>query len=308
MRVVYFDQRDLIALARARAGKHGGAISQVTFDRMRQLATDGKLIGPISESHCYEIWNIANGRKRNDLSEVAILLSRRFALAPLRMIWRQELQQLLARFGATPADQPTPIGVGVLFAFGMAEHQYPADATEVIRAQAEAFFLSEPDRDGLGTDELERRKVWDEWALHQQEFAQQLAPGRHQYNNHDRAAMATLNLLGQEFHTQVLGTIPHPQDFLTAMKDEGPWSLVQELPSIGVLSELTRLKWENQEATWTRNDLHDLRYLSVALAYCDMVSVDNAWAALAQRSEFIRGLNSEIISGADTIDQMLAGL
>ncbi len=41
------------------------------------------------------------------------------------------------------------------------------------------------------------------------------------------------------------------------------------------------------QSPWTANDYHDVRFLSVALAYCSAACPDRRWGDLALRSEYI---------------------
>ena len=113
MRLIYLDQRDLVLLARARKGKPDAGALRAIHDRLREFAIAGLLLAPLSESHCFEIWNIGNQRRRQDLAEVALCMSRRVAVAPLREIWRIEFGQLLAGLGAEPPRPRSIFGLGV---------------------------------------------------------------------------------------------------------------------------------------------------------------------------------------------------
>ncbi len=305
MNTLYLDMRDLVALGRAQKGRPDAIHLQPALERLRQLAIRSKIVAPLSESHCYEIWNIGTLGQRHVLAELAILLSRRVALAPLRTIWKQEFAHVLVQFGAQPAGSVTPFGVGVSFAFGFDEYRFPPEATETQRFLTETYLLVEPNRSRLTRVEVERRRDWDAWAAYQSELARQLSIDRHKHNDYDRAAMGTLSLFGQDVLTQVIGSVPDPNAYLDELRDHGPWALVKRMPAVAVLSELFRVRWADAEAKWSRSDFHDLRYLSVALAYCDFVSVDKNWAALATRSDYIQNLRSKIFSGSNTVEQML---
>lgn len=306
--ILYLDQSDLVRLARARANESDALPLMPTYERLRELAIGGRLAAPMSESHCHEIWDVGDPKKRRDLADIVLVMSRRHAIAPLSFLWKAEFALLLAEFGAERPARQSPFGQGVLFALAGQEHEYPAESDEAIRVYTELMFLVEPDRLELGQAERQRRRDWDEWAVRQSNLGLKLALDRHRYDERDRAAMATLALFGKEVMVRVLGTVPTPQDFVDALADPGPWALIERMPAVAVLSELVRLKWQNTQARWMRNDLHDLRYLSVALAYCDVVSVDKQWTALAKRSEFISALPSRIVSGAGSLEAMLNGM
>ena len=158
MRLIYLDQRDLVLLARARKGKPDAGALRAIHDRLREFAIAGLLLAPLSESHCFEIWNIGNQRRRQDLAEVALCMSRRVAVAPLREIWRIEFGQLLAGLGAEPPRPRSIFGLGVLWALDGHEHEYPPEADEMARVGAELLFLAEPDKLELGPEELKEAR------------------------------------------------------------------------------------------------------------------------------------------------------
>lgn len=93
--------------------------------------------------------------------------------------------------------------------------------------------------------------------------------------------------------------------FLEVLREEGPWAVIREMPTLGVLTELHRVRYPDVKVAWTRNDYHDVRFLCVALAYCSAVFADNRWGDLARRSEYIMRRGAFIAIGQNAIASAL---
>ena len=74
-------------------------------------------------------------------------------------------------------------------------------------------------------------------------------------------------------------------DELQELGGRGLEALVSSVPSLFVLTELRRLRYANAAQDFRRTDLNDIRALSVAIPYCDIVVTDKAWASLLRRSD-----------------------
>jgi hypothetical protein len=102
-----------------------------------------------------------------------------------------------------------------------------------------------------------------------------------------------------------------PDRYLEFLQEEGPWAVVRELPSLAAFTELHRVRYPDTQRPWTANDYHDIRFLSVALAYCDAACPDRAWADAARRSQWIADRGVVVASGhhaiGDALQQLEAG-
>jgi hypothetical protein len=98
--------------------------------------------------------------------------------------------------------------------------------------------------------------------------------------------------------------------FLDFLRHEGFWAVVQEMPALAVLTELLRVGYPNVRKAWKMNDYNDLRFLSVALAYCSAVCCDRDMGAPARRSQYIstRGaISTGRDANASALDEMAGG-
>jgi len=309
---LYLDQKDWINLARVRAGKRCAANLREAAAALLSLVAAGHVVTPFSESHVLETGGIGNPTKRQQVATAIILLSRRNALAPLRCLWAQEADALLRRrFGAETEVDPEPFGKGLAFALGFAEDDltppWPPDAPEGDIALAEIFAIAEPSRIGMSREDIERRIGREKWARFLTSTSQFLIKDRATHNEQDRLATMTLSMIHPALLHRAIALDAHVA-FLEFLQEEGPWAVIREMPTLGVLTELYRVRYPDVNTSWTANDYHDVQFLSVALAYCSAACLDNRWGDLARRSEYILTRGAFIATGenaiASTVDHL----
>jgi hypothetical protein len=312
---LYLDQKDWISVARVRLQKAEPSDRRVVEALAKGFAT-GRLIVPFSESHVLETGLRQQPIKWLDVAMTIMLLSKRHSIAPLHSLWVQEADAFLARrFGVSVDGAPQPFGKGLAFALGTSEDEltlpWTPDASDAEIAIIEMYFVAEPVRSGPTDYDRERQARREAWAASMASISRELAKDREKYNEQDRLAMLALMLPGNEMIGRAIG---HgvPDVYLAVLREEGPWAVVKEMPSLAVLSELLRLSYRDTTRRWTPNDYYDLGYLSTALAYCDAVCPDKYWGDLAMRSEHIASSGVIITTGQDAVpqavEQLLAGV
>lgn len=306
---LYLDQKDWIALSQVRAGKPCAEGVRISAIALAEHIARGDLIAPFSESHVLETGVIGQPTKRQELAAIIMALSRRHALAPLHALWVQEADHFLhRRFGALVDGPPEPFGKGLAFALGFSKQEFrppwPPDAPDTDIAMAETFALAEPSRVGLSPEDVERRTRWQSWAEFLTSASRSIVEDRDRFNEQDRLAAVTLGMLDNALLGRAIGHDVH-EPFLEFLRAEGPWAVVREMPSLAVFTELQRVRYPNTEKAWTMNDYHDIRFLSVALAYCDAACPDKFWADLAARSPLIVDRGIIITTGRYAVAQAL---
>ena len=305
--LLYLDQKDWIALARVHVGKAGALSSDVK--RLVELAASGRIVLPFSESHVLETGGIGQPRQREDIATTILVLSRRNSIAPLHALWRHEANSFFwRRLGASKARDVCPFGRGLLFALGVGERQltppWPPDASEAEIALAEMWAIAEPSRLSPSAADLDRRHRWDRLAKALTQVGEELRRDRAKYNEQDRLAAATLTMFGNDYiHHAIAADVA--DSYIQFVRSEGPWAVVQEHPSLAVLTELHRLRYKNAQKSWNTNDIHDLRFLGVALAYCDGTCPDRYWADISRRSQVIVKRGCIVSAGRHAIVEML---
>jgi hypothetical protein len=307
---LYLDQKDWIALARLKAGKPcPDGFSDAAVDLMTRISA-GDIFTPLSESHVVETGRISNPKQRQEVATDILIVSQRCAIAPLQSLWPQEADSFFCRqFGAAVAAEPEPFGKGLAFALGVDfTPPWPPDAPEGVIAMTEMLAIAEPNRTGPSQADTERERRRDDWKRVMTESTEWLVKDRTKYNESDRLAAFTLHMLdGGGLLARAIG-LDVQDEFLDFLGTEGFWAVVQGIPSLAILSELMRLRYPNVNEPWKLNDYNDMRFLSVALAYCSAVCCDHYWGDLAQRSEYITKRGVFIGTGelaiASALDQL----
>jgi hypothetical protein len=309
---LYLDQKDWIALAQLRAGKPGPDRFRAAAVALTARISTGDLFTPISESHFVETGRSSNPKQRQEVATTMILVSRRSALAPLHTLWPQESDVFFGqRFGTPVEHEPEPFGKGLAFALGYTDDDYnvpwSTDTPEATIAMTEMFAIAEPNRKGMSEADIERERRRDEWTKVMTEAADSLVADRWKYDEQNRLAALTFQMLGGGLLDRAIGhDVQEP--FLDFIRHEGFWAVIREMPTLAVYTELHRLRYPNVERPWERNDYNDIRFLSPALAYCSAVCCDNYWGDLAQRSEYITGRGVIIATGRLGMASALAKL
>jgi hypothetical protein len=307
---LYLDQKDWIQLAKLRAGDPTVEQLRPAGQLLAQRVVTGGISVPLSQNHVLETWNTRDAGQRFNLASVMLALSRRAAIAPMNVVWKQELDQFLGRqFGVGPGTPPTPFGTGLMFALGLTAEEVESYPQEADVPLMEFLVLSEPEGVGSGLRERadQRRAGWIRWAQAGEAAAAQLLPDRGRYNEQDRLAAVTLSLLGNQLIDQAIGRGAH-ETLLAFLRSEGPWALVRQLPSLATFTELHRLRYPNVSRPWEAQDYHDLQSLSVALAYCDGVLPDRFWGDIARRSAILTNRGVIVESGRDALGLILPKL
>ncbi len=311
-RRIYLDQKDWIALARARTGKDASPALRGTVKRLVDDVSTGDVVLPISETHVLETGRIGRPLQREQVASAMLLLSRRHAISPLSVIWKQEADDFFHRcLGAASTANVEPFGKGLLFALGLAADEVSVpwhdNTPDWEIALAEMFVMAEPDRLRLSSYDVGRRDRWDRWATILTKTDRELAATRAEFDEQNRLAAVTLGLLGNDLiHRAVASEVP--DKFVEFTASQGPWAVVREMPSLATFTELHRVRYPNVERGWTTQDYHDVHFLSVALAYCDAVCPDRYWADAIRRSDFLRERGVAVYSGRNAIDQALSDL
>ncbi|MGH9137882.1 MAG: hypothetical protein ACRD0G_12670 [Acidimicrobiales bacterium] len=309
---LYLDQKDWIGLAQVRTGKPGSEELRATAIALETRVRSGLIITPMSESHVLETGTISDPTKRGQVATVIVALSRREALAPLHSIWVAEARSFFRhQFGAEVQTEATPFGKGLAFALGFSYDDnnppWSDDAPDAEVAMAETSAIAMPSRIGMSTADIERRTRWESWADFITSQSRKLLEQRHRYNERDRLAAITLAMLDRALIGEAIGLDVH-EHFLEFLERAGPWAAVRQMPSLAVLTELLRVRCPDISVAWTRNDYHDIHFLSVALAYCAAVCPDRRWAELALRSDYVVERGAIIASGRDALPDALERL
>jgi hypothetical protein len=308
---LYLDQKDLIGFARTGLGKADHRIDPDIATALEQTVASGHVAVPLSEAHVVETARVSDPARRLAIARVIASLTQRHAIAPMSVLWRDEfLMFIRSTFGASTAARPQPFGRGLPFALGLdsvAVESWMDGLSHADIVMTEMFAIAEPGRSSPSTFEVERTERRGQWRAQMEAASRQLVGDRRRYDERERLAAATFAMLDNEpLHVAIEFDVV--DDFLRFLQEQGTWACVQQLPTLMVFTELHRLRYPDRSAEWRATDFDDLRFLSVALAYCDAVTADKHWATLARRSPAIAARGATVTCGANAVADALQAL
>ena len=298
MKRVYLDQNKWIDFARARTGHPQGEQFRDAYHAALSAADASQVSFPLSAAHYFETQRQGSSRRREELADTMLLLSKLTTLAPPHMIVPWEIETALIEVFGLENPTPPPIdlyGVGAAHAFAteLATYAAPTEVngvslsveqhalmTLVGRAIAERSMLSGnggPD-DVRSTVAAHGRRTGDRFVAGQELVRDQLGIlGRHRLND-----VMTGTALG-DIATPVIGACRRlgidPNDVFGASR-ETLEKLVFAMPSRWVEQELRRARQSNPQQPWASNDLNDITALAIIIPYCDVVITERQWVGV----------------------------
>ncbi|WP_055475444.1 hypothetical protein, partial [Gordonia sp. HS-NH1] len=248
----------------------------------------------LSSAHYYETQRRGTGRSRRELGETMAELTKFHAIAPVQKIVPAEIREYLT--GEPLRSQINIFGVGFKHAFDADldlvagfkvtnEETLPpairAKVKALIRNKAEEFILAAPE------DAPEAAREMLETASQIHSSSQLFADGQTKLSR----AVVEQKLGGRLGDVAVMSELADVIDPLMSECDRSgvdlndliaskhaQYDLLKGIPSRWVMSELRRVRLRNPQQPWTRNDLNDLSFLSIAIPYCDVVVTERQWA------------------------------
>jgi len=94
-------------------------------------------------------------------------------------------------------------------------------------------------------------------------------------------------------------------DELGALGPEGLTEFLRDLPSRAGGLELMWRQHDNPETRWHPNDLNDIAYLSVALAYCDVLVTERRWAHMFNQSDLPVRFETTVLTSLGDLTELL---
>jgi hypothetical protein len=286
-KTVYLDQNKWIDLSRARHGEDGGA----TFDAALKAATEavekGTAMFPLSVAHYFETWKRYKGDPRRRVGGVMSDLSRHRTIAGQQPLTQMEVDvALFKRFG-TP-DPPRTVevfGYGAAHAFdkpALAEYaNWPAPAgpdSQILAETMERELISGPVED-LPIAELARPDLTaaQNYAASENEQTARFVAADSNGDEIDRtiAAAEVLSLCAVTVPALKRAGVSVEQ-FL-ALGQDGLTAFMLSMPRRGAAMQLRQRRFRELHQKWKPNDLNDIAYLSLSLAYCDVLVTERQW-------------------------------
>jgi hypothetical protein len=322
---VYLDQWVWIQLARVGTGRSTDPIATAALEAIRKSAASGAASFPLSASTYIEFYTGASPEQRQSVGPTILEISGQDTIrqaGPEVIAWELDLY-LQRRHGKPEHPRAIPVfGRWYPHAFGNSGllpglHPDPAsvptdlDAGQrqaleraVLEATGRLLLLGSPLEELVaGHDRLAIRNFDERFAQEELVFAIWLQQWpRERWADAQYTRTLVRDVLPQIADALLLAQLP-PSVLPTTSTE---WvDVLRELPSLWALTELKRLQHANPDRPCERQDHVDLVALSMAIAYCDIVVVDNHWSHQA-RSAHLDRLNDTVISSLTDLPASLA--
>lgn len=304
-RVVYLDLNHWISLAKANCGHPDGARFSTVLMRCQKAVESGTAVFPLSFVHYAETQKIKDPAQRLDLAVVMESLSGFRTLLPGDLIRHLEIEAILeATVGPSskPAATLPLVGQSVFWAFGRVGGLRVRDRSGQDQTdQARRGFSGGPEAFNTRLREVEvmfdRRALAgpqnDEevkalrrfgWAPEQvvEMFERAAEEERAQARRLDedpkwRRGRLRDVISARELLSELNGMLTESLAARRLHFDDLGWNrqdlrrFMAAMPSTDVAVTLKTAAHRNQSKAWATNDIHDIRALSTAVPYCDIV-------------------------------------
>jgi len=281
---IYLDQNKWIEIAAAL--KAGIASAPEVITMIGAAVDHGYASFPISAGHVFETWKAASAQRRHALAPTMATISKNYTIAAPSKLLPGELDRAFQRrFGRPLFPLPiVPFGWGLAHSFGqplpqlseetraMLREDNPNLTEQEITAWIEMVLLAGPPEDlpvaGIAQPPLQFAEAFaTEENAQAQRFSQHGADK--DLRRRAVAARAMIDIKEPIEGAQARASVSTTELF--ALGEEGATELMLDLPSRAPGLEMMWWQHDNPQTEWKPNDLNDISYLSVAVAYCDVV-------------------------------------
>jgi hypothetical protein len=275
---IYLDQNKWVAVAQVITGHEKSAPFREIVGEMFAHAAAGRVSFPLSTVHIEETTRIADNRRRMDLARAMIVLSRRAAIAPLSRLRGPEFDQALHAVFGRPEDpeRPEPFGLGLGFTCGLPSESERTPLGNAERAMVEFFALAAGDSTRQLAEATARRRAGAaRYGAIEAGNAVRFAEAVRRFGL-DRAFVTVAGHVDRDLIGRMIANDISVAEFAD-LGPEGCVGLLRKVPSLRASTEVRMAKLRNTSARWEPNDLADIRALSVAAVYCDVVVGERSW-------------------------------
>jgi len=285
--IIYLDQNKWIDLSRARHSEQGGGAFKPALAAAERAVADGRATFPLSVAHYLETWKRYKGEPRRRVGSVMSDLSRHRTVAGQQPSprWR-----LTARAAQALRD-PDPPRVVEIFGYGAA-HAF----NEPVLAEYASWPLAAELNDQALAAVIEREMISGPVEdLPVAEIAQvNLAPAQNYARSENeqaeifRAASSDRDEIDRVIAAaEVMSLLPVITPALKAagvslaqfyeLGEDGMNEFMFSMPWRGAAMRLRQRRFHELHQQWTPNDLNDIAYLTLGLAYCDILVTERQW-------------------------------
>jgi hypothetical protein len=289
---IYLDQNKWLDLSRAHHGDTLGAPFKDALKAATTAVEAGSARFPLSAGHYFETWKHRESEKRRALGAVMAAVSRCETIGDQRTITVAEIDTALSSAFGLPAEPrpATVFGFGAAHAFGepqLADYRRIAATDPRYAGMDEALAdlferetLSGPPAnlpaDDIAQPDLSAAQAY---ASGENELAAAFAEHKTPREEQERtiAFQELTDLLPLIVPALARAGIP-VEEFL-ALGADAITELMLSMPWRGSVFALRQRRHREAHQAWKPNDLQDVSYLSLGLAYCDILVAEKQWVS-----------------------------
>lgn len=289
---VYLDQNKWIDLLRAATGREDGKRFVPVLDALTSATVDGRVTLPLSSAHYVETWKIGADRQRVPLAMLMAKLSRGVSIAPIGRLFNLETARAFAMLYETDAADVEAFGKGSHHAHGFTEDVLGLSPDRPIVEEVFAALASGDATPELRAMTRERSSTGQKFAAAENDARASFAGAARSMP--DRTWNSLMQrALGDTFvHQAMIAGLP--LSALAKWGVDGFRLFCEGIPTAHCFVELELAKHPDSSNEWDEHDLQDMRSLAPAIAWCDVVVTEKAWAAYASRRDLGRVFSTAI--------------
>lgn len=336
--LVYLDLNHWISLAKAATGHRTGGPYQPALTAVRDAASSGLYLFPLSLTHYMEMAGIQDPRQRADIADVMEEVSGFTTLLSRTHIMRMEVEAALDR--ALDTDSPhladiELLGHGIGHAMGMrgglSIRSASGDVTDEARAawpdgsaafdlmlanargQLERSMLrgptdaEVPDLKANGWDPTAAKRSAESRAESERQLAERLDNDPQYWNRlRDVVQARYMSLEVIDMLTQAL--LDRGRTLAEVVTGrESIRSFADCMPSADIHATLTEAAHRNREKSWEPNDIFDIDALSITVPYCDIVVTERYASHVLNAAHLPRWMKTEVVPRLKDLTEWLNG-
>lgn len=301
--IVYLDTKDIIEIAKTFKNNNEELKSKIL-----DLNKKNNIIFPISTIHLLEFSAVKNISQKEDATETLKLISKNKGIKTITDVMRYEIKNMLIKeFNLNfpylnIKEEIITNGIDIFGSYCKEINNFEL-TKDILKDDWIEFFLSEENPKIKNTDtnfiefvnEIEKnRKYIEEKKIKRPQLIDNSVLGlMNDFKNIVHEIILDLNTNNTKLNLQI------PKDNFFSTEN------LLKIPTIEIWSKLHLLYWTNKEMKIQVNDLYDFWFLSVAIPYCDVVTLDNKMKSVLTTFKILEKYNTKIFAGENSLKETL---
>lgn len=291
MQFIYLDLNKWVDLSRCYFGKNEKL--RPVLDSLIAAGLRKEICCPASTATLIEVRKKRNSDQRERLAEFISRISGGVFMAPPSVLQDWELKRAVSKTLGIPIDLPRNklFGHGVAFAFGMTRddpsfHNMTDEAFDRFNSPQGSYFLMAGSTETEEIFESGRQLTESQATDYVRDIEQYRENARSVSKEMRRRGVAANELLA--FQPQITRILKNHNLQFNDLLNVGRHKLLKffsHSPSLDCWIKLSAARNEHHDRKVEKNDMLDLRALSIAIPYCQAVITEKFWTRLVKQEK-----------------------